>query len=95
MSTLNQNISNAQHRAQQTAGTVRDTIEDAAGQLKESAQEGLNKVYESANHYLHEGRDRAMDLERAVEKRIRHQPLQSLLVASGIGFLLGILFVRR
>jgi ElaB/YqjD/DUF883 family membrane-anchored ribosome-binding protein len=95
MSTLNQNMSNAQHRAQDTFGAVKDVVQDAAGEFRRTAQERLSQARDSASHYLQEGRDRAMEVERAVESRIRHQPLQSLLIASGIGFLLGVLFVRR
>ena len=95
MSTLHQNMANAQHRAQDTFGAVKDVVQDAASEFSRTAQEGLNQARDSAGHYLQEGRDRALEVERAVEKRIRHQPLQSLLIASGVGFLLGVLFVRR
>lgn len=95
MSTLNQNMSNAQHRAQDAFNTVKDVVQDATSEFSRTAQEGLSQARDSASHYLQEGRERALEVERAVEKRIRHQPLQSLLIASGIGFLLGVLFVRR
>jgi len=95
MATLNQNMSKAQHRAEDTLGAVKDAVQDTASEIKRTAQEGLSQARDSASQYLQEGRERALEVERAVEKHIRHQPLQSLLIASGIGFLLGVLFVRR
>jgi ElaB/YqjD/DUF883 family membrane-anchored ribosome-binding protein len=42
-----------------------------------------------------QGRESLQDLNRTIEGQIRMRPLQALLVAGGIGALLGLLWRRR
>lgn len=81
--------------AQNMQDKVSGAVEGTAEQIRRTAQEGLNQVRERAGEYLQEGRDRAMDMERSVESQIRRQPVQAILIAAGVGFLLGMLFIRR
>jgi ElaB/YqjD/DUF883 family membrane-anchored ribosome-binding protein len=81
--------------ARDTAQSVKDTMYTAAEELKRNAQARLDEAREMAGDYYQEGRDRAMQLERTVESQIRRQPLQSMLIACGIGFLAGAMLLRR
>jgi len=72
----------------QVAGTqVKETVQDMGTQAKETIQAAGSQVYE-------QGRESLQDLNRTIEGQIRQRPLQALLIAGGIGVLLGILWRR-
>ncbi|HEY7414568.1 MAG TPA: hypothetical protein VH593_05210, partial [Ktedonobacteraceae bacterium] len=70
------------------AGTqVKETVQNVGAQVKETMQTTGTQVYE-------QGRESLQDLNRTIEAQIRERPLQALLVAGGIGALLGLLWRR-
>jgi ElaB/YqjD/DUF883 family membrane-anchored ribosome-binding protein len=72
----------------QAAGTqVKETMQDIGTQVKETMQATGTQVYE-------QGRESLQDLNRTLETQIRERPLQALLVAGGVGALLGLLWRR-
>ena len=72
----------------QNVGTqVKETVQDMGTQAKETMQAAGTQVYE-------QGRKSLQDLNRTIEGQIRQRPLQALLVAGGIGVLLGLLWRR-
>lgn len=48
-----------------------------------------------AGDYAERGREAAADLAHVVERQIRQRPLGSVLIAGGLGFLLGWISTRR
>lgn len=89
----------------QTAQNVKDSVSETAGQVreraaamfetgKEKAQQYLQQGRESASEYLHEGADKAKEFEQQVEQYIRQKPIQSVLMAVGVGVVLGALLKR-
>ena len=72
----------------QHVGTqVKETMQDVGTQVKETMQAAGTQAYE-------QGRESLQDLNRTIEAQIRERPLQALLVAGGIGALLGLLWRR-
>jgi len=69
---------------------VRELGDAATG----AAREQVENVRGKAADFVGQGRDKFKDLEASLETRLREQPLKSMLVAGGIGFVLG-LFLRR
>ena len=78
---------------------------DKATHLKDSAQEYLHAGKDKAQEYLEAGKDKAQEYydmskakaqewENTVEQFIREKPLQSVLMAAGVGALIGF-FLRR
>jgi ElaB/YqjD/DUF883 family membrane-anchored ribosome-binding protein len=63
-------------------------------QVKETLQDMGTQVKETMIEYYEQGRESLQDLNQTLEARIRKQPLQALLVAGGIGLLLGLLWQR-
>jgi ElaB/YqjD/DUF883 family membrane-anchored ribosome-binding protein len=59
------------------------------------ASDTMGVIKENAGEYYHEGLERAKNLEKTVETRIKQHPLQSLLIAIGLGFLVGMLLRRH
>lgn len=66
-----------------------------AEQAKQSVEETLEGLKGRAADYLDIGRDKALALAELAEEQIRQRPVQSLSVAAGIGFALGLLWSRR
>src|SRR5215475_1646400 len=73
--------------AQNVGTQVKETVQDMGTQAKETIQAAGTQVYE-------QGRESLQDLNRTIEGQIRQRPLQALLVAGGIGVLLGLLWQR-
>jgi len=73
----------AEARAQQ--------FRDAAGQKAADIKE---KAGEFADHTFTEARERCADLRQEAEKFAREKPLQALLTAFGIGFVIGSILRR-
>jgi ElaB/YqjD/DUF883 family membrane-anchored ribosome-binding protein len=73
----------------QAAGAqVRETVQEMGTQAKETMQAAGTQVYE-------QGRESLQDVHQTIEGQIRTRPLQALLVAGGMGVLLGVLWRRR
>jgi len=53
------------------------------------------QVKETITEYYEQGRESLKDLNQTMEAQIRERPLPALLVAGGIGLLLGFLWLRR
>jgi ElaB/YqjD/DUF883 family membrane-anchored ribosome-binding protein len=62
---------------------------------KDAVQEKVRDVKDSARQMMERGRDQAEELGRSLEERIRERPLQSVLIAGGVGILLGAILCRR
>ena len=73
--------------AQDMGTYVKETVQDVGTQAKETMQAAGTQVYE-------QGRESLQDLNRTIEGQIRQRPIQALLVAGGIGVLLGFLWQR-
>jgi len=63
-------------------------------QLKDSAAEYYEQGREKAQEYYEQGRQKAMELEQNLENYVREQPLKAVMIAAGVGLLLGILWRR-
>lgn len=79
---------------QQQLKELRDLLQERGGQVKESTLEQVHELGESLKHYYDEGRERVDEVEEGVSDFVRTRPLQSILAALGIGFLLSFLFRR-
>jgi ElaB/YqjD/DUF883 family membrane-anchored ribosome-binding protein len=78
----------------QTASEVGQNIRERAGQLSGAAQEQLGQMRQTATEYYEQGRERAMEWQHNLEDYVREQPLRSVLIAAGVGALIGILWRR-
>ena len=77
-----------------TAKQVQQNIRDMGGQVREAAQEQYENLRDQAQGYYEEGRQRAHEWEQSLEQYVQEKPIQSLLIAAGVGMLLGILWKR-
>jgi len=89
-------------------GQIKGKAQEAKEKLREmgsAASEQLNQVKESANEYYQQGREKAqeyyeqgrqkaIEMEENLENYVREQPLKAVMIAAGVGLLLGILWRR-
>ena len=60
-------------------------------EMREQAQELMAQGKEVATEYYEEGRNQVLAWQQQIENQVREKPLQSLLMAAGVGLLLGLL----
>jgi ElaB/YqjD/DUF883 family membrane-anchored ribosome-binding protein len=70
------------------ASEVAEGIRELGGVAKEAAAEKFD-------HWYKDGREKAVQLEKGFENQIREHPLQSVIIAAGVGFAAGYLISRR
>jgi ElaB/YqjD/DUF883 family membrane-anchored ribosome-binding protein len=76
--------------AQERNAQGRDMVQEVSTHVSETARQ----VGETASQYYDRGREQFEDAAQALEENIRAKPLQSVLLATGIGLLLGLLWKR-
>jgi ElaB/YqjD/DUF883 family membrane-anchored ribosome-binding protein len=81
---------NGTAHAETMAEAATDHLESAA----QSAQEIAGKVADQAKIYGEKAQEAAQNIRPFIEKSMKEQPMQTLAVASIIGFVLGALWKR-
>jgi len=77
------------------ASTLSNDLQGAGSSAKRTASDNAEALRETAIEYLEQGRARVRELGTSVQHRVQEQPVTSLLVATAIGFLIGLLCIRR
>ena len=85
------------HTAQfkQKASDLGQDVQELGRISKNIANETMGSLKENAGEYYEQGVAKAKSLEEDLETRIKTHPIQSLLIALGLGFLVGLLLRRR
>jgi ElaB/YqjD/DUF883 family membrane-anchored ribosome-binding protein len=73
---------------------LQQNIRDMGNQVRDAAQEKFDQLRDQASEYYEQGRERAREWEQSLESYVQDQPLKSLLIAAGIGTLIGFLYRR-
>src|SRR5579863_1579159 len=73
---------------------VGQNLRDLGGQVREQAREKYQHLSDQAQEYYEQGREKAREWEQGLESYIQEKPLQSVLIAAGVGVLLGLLWKR-
>jgi ElaB/YqjD/DUF883 family membrane-anchored ribosome-binding protein len=74
---------------------VTEDLQEMGGTIRDAAQEKLGQVAEKASEYCEQGRDQVHGVACACEQFLRERPLRSVLIAAGVGWLLGRFWKRR
>jgi ElaB/YqjD/DUF883 family membrane-anchored ribosome-binding protein len=77
------------------ASTIAKDFQEVGNTARRMASDSVETIRDSANQYLDEGRARVRELSETMQHRVQDQPMTSVLIAAGIGFVLGVLWVRR
>jgi ElaB/YqjD/DUF883 family membrane-anchored ribosome-binding protein len=68
-----------------------DHMQETGKEKRDQTQELIAQGKEVATEYYEEGRNQVLAWQQQVEKQVREKPLQTLLMAAGVGLLLGLL----
>ena len=79
----------------QKASAMMHGAQNTATDLSHRAHESLGTIKEAASGYIEEGRDRVKALGRTVGGQVQEWPLSALIVAAGVGLLIGVVLARR
>src|SRR3954454_2257814 len=71
-----------------------DTIRDKGQQAREAATQSYQQLRDQAQDYYQQGRDKAQEWEQSLEQYVHEKPLQAVLIAAGVGVMLGLLWKR-
>jgi ElaB/YqjD/DUF883 family membrane-anchored ribosome-binding protein len=62
---------------------------------KESVRDAVHGAAEAARDAYESAKDRVTELEGSLETAIRKHPIRSILVAGGVGLVIGLILTRR
>ncbi|MSR60717.1 MAG: DUF883 family protein [Planctomycetaceae bacterium] len=85
----------ASDRLREQAGAVAKDVQEMGGIARDAAQEKFGQMQENASELCDQGRDKVRQAARSLEQYIAEQPLASVLIAGGVGLLLGRFWMRR
>ena len=96
MSRMNEGGMEGQGQGQmrETAAQVQENLRNLGSQVRDAATEKYSELRDQAADYYEQGRRRATEMEESLEHYVQEKPIQSLLIAAGVGMLLGILWKR-
>lgn len=77
------------------AGEVVGNIREMGNQAKDAAKEQYEHVRDSASEAFEHGREKAAKWQHDLEEYVHEQPIKALLIAAGIGVVLGIVWKRH
>jgi ElaB/YqjD/DUF883 family membrane-anchored ribosome-binding protein len=84
----------AGERFTEQASAVSKDIQGMGSLAKDVAHEKLEELQENASAVYERGREQVRDATRTLERFIEEQPLTSVLIAAGVGLLLGRFWMR-
>ena len=93
---------NDEHHAKSAADELKETVSEISqnvreigGEIGDLCAEKFTDVRDQAAGYYKKGRKKASEWEEGVEDYIKEQPIKALLIAGGIGLLVGLFWRRR
>jgi ElaB/YqjD/DUF883 family membrane-anchored ribosome-binding protein len=82
-------------KAAEVADNVRENVRDIGTKVRDAASESYGQVREQAVGYINQGKEAAEEWEQSLETYVQAKPLQAVLIAAGVGLLLGLIWKRR
>lgn len=89
-----EHVREAANEARTGAGRVVEHLKEAGHEAKVAATEQIGHMADQAGDYYRRGKERAMEWEGTLEDCVRERPIRSLLIAAGVGLLLGAVWRR-
>jgi ElaB/YqjD/DUF883 family membrane-anchored ribosome-binding protein len=103
MSTSSERLQNDAHNTRDDLKSMGkaavDTVRERAGEVRDNLQQMGSTARDTAqkewSHFRDTAGDRAKDLGHSLEEQVRQRPFPAVLVAAGIGFVFGLMWIRR
>ena len=78
-----------------SASAIGHDVQDLGRATKNMAENAVNLLKNNASDYYQQGLKKAQNIEQTLESRIKENPLQALLIAAGVGLIIGACIARR
>jgi ElaB/YqjD/DUF883 family membrane-anchored ribosome-binding protein len=78
----------------ENAAQVGQQLRDMGGQVKDAAKEQYNNLRDKAADYYTHGKETVEEYTDTVEQYIQDKPIKAVLIAAGIGMVIGYLWRR-
>ena len=88
-------VSKRTDEVRQRARAVRDDVRELGRAAKGAAGEAYEDVKRQAGEYVDREKLRVTEFEDQIVEYVRQKPLQSVLIAVGVGAVIGLLLRRR
>lgn len=95
MTATNQPAKASTDRLVDQARKTTQDFQEMGGIARDVAQEKLRDLQDTASDYYEQGREKVQHMEQSFEELIREHPVKAVLIATGIGLLLGRFWMRR
>src|SRR5688500_12200624 len=76
------------------ATQVGQNLREMGTQARDVATQKYDELRHQAQDYYQQGREKATEWEQGLEQYIHEKPLQAVLIAAGVGVVLGLLWKR-
>jgi ElaB/YqjD/DUF883 family membrane-anchored ribosome-binding protein len=84
-----------QDRLREKVSETRHNIADMGHLAKETVQDKLHELKERAAGKYGEGKEKLNEMEESFVLKVRAAPMKSVLIAAGVGLVIGYLWRRR
>jgi Uncharacterized conserved protein len=76
-------------KIKEASAEIAEDIKELGNAVRDLASDGLHKVQQKASKLYSRSQDGVKSVERRLEQKVRSKPIQAILIAAGIGFVLG------
>jgi ElaB/YqjD/DUF883 family membrane-anchored ribosome-binding protein len=92
---IGQSVKDMGSKMRERSGDIMEGARDTAKDLGHRAQEGFDFVKERASDYASRGKEQLESASHAVQDQVQQRPMSAILIAAGVGFVLGLLWMRK
>jgi ElaB/YqjD/DUF883 family membrane-anchored ribosome-binding protein len=83
------------NKVRDKAAEVTQNLRDIGNQVSETAQQKYGEAKDRATDYYNKSRETAQEWEQSLESYVQEKPLQAVLIAAGVGLILGLIWRRQ
>jgi ElaB/YqjD/DUF883 family membrane-anchored ribosome-binding protein len=88
-------VSQVADHVRDKAAEVTEQVREIGHKVRDAASGTYGQVRDQAVGYVNQGKETAEEWEKSLETYVQEKPLQAVLLAAGVGLLLGLLWKRR
>lgn len=91
---LKEDLSQIGESARAIPGHAKGAAAEQYGNIRDQATQMYGQAKDVAGEYLQQGKDKLGEYESTLENYVREQPIKSLLIAAGVGVVIGAIWKR-
>jgi ElaB/YqjD/DUF883 family membrane-anchored ribosome-binding protein len=77
------------------ASAIAKDFQEVRSATKQMATDSVDVLRHTANDLLEEGRAKAHEVGESIQSKVQEKPMKSVFIAAAVGFLLGVIWMRR